>query len=137
VEDQLRKLFRLKGITLYDVEVIEAMDSGETACVLPPLVQQGGELRKDAHALSMNQMAALIDHARQEATRLAQELLDGETAISPMRDGMAACDMCDYQSVCHFDSSRPDAAFREVPQMGMDELRQLLDDTKSAGNTTT
>lgn len=128
VETQLRKLFLLKGITLYDVEVIEAMDSGETACVIPPLVQQAGGLRKDAHALSMNQMAALIDHARQEATRLAQDLLDGETAISPMRDGMTACDMCDYQSVCHFDSSRPDAAFREVPKLNMDGLREMLDD---------
>ena len=137
VEDQLRKLFRLKGITLYDVEVIEAMDSGETACVIPPLVQQGGELRKDAHALSMQQMSALMEHAREEATRLAQELLDGKTAISPMRDGMAACEMCDYQSVCHFDSSRPDAAFREVPKLDMEGLRQLLDEGGNAGNTTT
>lgn len=127
VEKQLRSLFRLKGITLYDVEVIAAMDSGETPCVLPPLVQQSGEMRKDAHALTLPQMSALIEHARAEATRLAQELLDGGTAISPMRDGMAACEMCDYRSVCHFDPTRADAAFREVPKMDMEELRQQLD----------
>ena len=93
-------------------------------------------MRKDAHALSMEQMTALIHHARQEATRLAQELLDGETAISPMRDGMAACEMCDYQSVCHFDPTRPDAAFREVPKLDMEGLREKLDESLSPGNTT-
>ncbi len=132
VEGLLRSLFRLKGITLYDVEVIAAMDSGEVPCVIPPLTVKGGELRKDAHALSLQQMSALIHHAREEATRLAQELLDGGTAISPMRDGMAACEMCDYRSVCHFDPTRVDAAFREVPKMDMEELRQRLDDSGNA-----
>ncbi len=134
VEGLLRKLFHLRGISLYDVEVIEAMDSGEVPCVLPPLVQKTGELRKDAHALSMAQLTALMHHAREEATRLAGELLDGETAISPIRDGMAACDMCDYQSVCHFDPASPGAKLREVPSLGMDELRQLLDEDEKQEN---
>ncbi len=138
VEGLLRNLFRLKGITLYDVEVIEAMDSGEVPCVIPPLATAGGEMRKDAHTLSLNQMTALMQHAREEATRLAQELLDGGTAISPMRDGLAACEMCDYRAVCHFDPTRPDAAFREVPKMDMEELRQRLDEQSEApaGNGT-
>ncbi len=136
VQDQLRNLFRLKGITLYDVEVLQAMDSGEVPCVIPPLVQKDGSLRKDAHALSMQELQALIQHAKDEATRLAQELLDGETAISPMQDGRAACEMCDYRSVCHFDPNRPGAVLREVPPLDMDELRQRLNVPENEGNET-
>jgi ATP-dependent helicase/DNAse subunit B len=82
----------------------------------------------------MEQLSALMLHAREEASRLAQELLDGETAISPVRDGMAACEMCDYQSVCHFDPAAPGAVLREVPKLGMDDLRQLLDEGKKQEN---
>ncbi|MBE5801521.1 MAG: hypothetical protein E7319_04455 [Clostridiales bacterium] len=131
VEELLRDTFRLKGITLYDVEVLEAMDGGETACVIPPVVQKGGELRKNAKALSMQQMTALIQHARQEATRLAGELFSGVTEILPLHDGMPACAMCDYRAVCHFDPDRVDASMREVPKMDMDQLRAALDDSLS------
>ena len=31
VESEMRKLFRLRGITLCDVEILEAMDKGEEA----------------------------------------------------------------------------------------------------------
>ena len=41
--------------------------------------------------------------------------------------------MCDYRAVCHFDPTRPDAAFREVPKMDMEELRQQLDACRKQG----
>ena len=98
VEGEMRKLFRLRGITLCDVEILEAMDKGEEAFVLPPVLQKSGELRKDAKALTLPQMKALMEHARQTAAALAQEMMDGKTDICPVRDGgQAYCSRCDYQ----------------------------------------
>lgn len=55
VEAKLRDVFQLRGITLTDVEILNAMDSGETPCVLPPVYLKSGELRKNAKALDMAQ----------------------------------------------------------------------------------
>ena len=112
----MRKLFRLRGITLCDVEILEAMDKGEEAFVLPPVLQKSGELRKDAKALTLPQMKALMEHARQTAAALAQEMMDGKTDICPVRDGgQAYCNRCDYQSVCHFDPESAQAKVRSCP----------------------
>ncbi|MDD3335535.1 MAG: PD-(D/E)XK nuclease family protein [Eubacteriales bacterium] len=128
VEDILRKTFCLKGITLSEVEVLEAMDRGEEPCVLPPVFLKSGELRKDAKALSLQQMNALIEHTRQVAAQLAGELYGGRTEILPTReDQRAACELCDYHSICHFDFTAPDARFRELPKMSMDEMRNELE----------
>ena len=51
--------------------------------MLPPVLQKSGELRKDAKALTLPQMKALMEHARQTAAALAQEMMDGKTDICP------------------------------------------------------
>lgn len=127
VEARLRDVFQLRGITLADMEILNAMDSGEVACVAPPVYLKSGELRKNAKALDMAQFTALLSHARQVASALADELFGGKTDISPARDqNRAACDYCDFRAVCHFDTEAPDAPFREVPDMSMEQLRERL-----------
>lgn len=128
VEEVLRKTFCLKGVSLCDVEILEAMDRGEEPCVIPPAYQKNGELRKDARALSMSQLTALMAHARETAAQLAQDMLNGRTEISPVQEGGGvSCAYCDYQSICHLDPSAPGAKIRELPSMTMEELRQRLD----------
>ncbi|MCI6376798.1 MAG: PD-(D/E)XK nuclease family protein [Clostridiales bacterium] len=125
VESKLREVFQLRGITLSDVEIYTAMDEGEG--VLPSIYLKSGELKKTARALDAGQFTALIAHAREVAAGLADRLYGGETAVSPTRDtSRAACDFCEYHAICHFDAASPDAPFRELPQMSMEELRQAL-----------
>lgn len=129
VEGEMRRLFRLRGVTLCDVEILEATDRGEEPCVIPPVYQKNGELRKDARALTLPQMTALMEHARETAARLAGEMMDGQTSISPVREGgVAACARCDHQSVCHFDPDDRNASFRELPVTTMEELREMLEE---------
>ena len=127
VEDKLRDVFQLRGITLSDVEIVQAADAGESPWVIPPIYLKSGELKKAARALDMPQFRALIRHARQTAAELAQRLFDGETAICPSREqSRSACDLCDWKTICRFDSTSPGAPFRDLPSMNMDELRQAL-----------
>ena len=131
-ESKLRDLMHLRGITLSDVEIVSAMDEGEIPCVLPPLYLKSGELKKSAKALGMEEFTALLRHARDVAASLAGRLFDGETAIAPTRDeGRTSCDLCDYRAVCHFDCQSPDAPFRELPDMSMDDMRRLLNEAST------
>ena len=127
VEGKLREIFQLRGVALSDVDILSAMDEGDTPWVLPPMYLKSGELKKTARALSMPQLTALLSHAREVAIALADRLFSGETAISPTRDpDRCACDRCDFRAVCRFDPTSPDAPFRDLPEMGMEELRQAL-----------
>lgn len=127
VEGKLREIFQLRGVALSDVDILSAMDERDTPWVLPPMYLKSGELKKTARALSMPQLTALLSHAREVAIALADRLFSGETAISPTRDpDRCACDRCDFRAVCRFDPTSPDAPFRDLPEMGMEELRQAL-----------
>jgi ATP-dependent helicase/nuclease subunit B len=128
-EAELQKMFHLRGITLADVEIVGAMDEGDVPQVLPPLYQRSGELKKTAKALSMPQLRALMLHARETASSLAERLFSGETTIAPLRDSSrTSCDMCDFRTVCRFDASAPGARLRELPGMDMEEMRCRLDE---------
>ncbi len=127
VEGKLRDLFQLRGITLSDVEIVSAMDEGDIPCVLPPLYLKSGELKKTARALDAQQFSALLRHAREVAVELADRLFDGETAIAPTRDqSRTSCDFCDYRAICRFDCQSPEAPFRTVPDMSMEDMRAVL-----------
>lgn len=127
VEAKLRDVFQLRGIALSDVEIVSAMDGSDVPFVIPPLYQKSGELKKTAKALDMEQMRALLRHARDVASGLAGRLFGGETAISPTRESSrTSCDHCDYRAVCRFDCESPDAPFRDVPAMSMEDMRAAL-----------
>ena len=127
VEGKLRDLFQLRGIALSDVEIVSAMDEGEIPCVLPPMYLKSGELKKTAKALDAQQFAALLSHARETAVELADRLFGGQTEIAPTREqSRTSCDFCDYRAICHFDISSPEAPFRTVPDMSMEEMRAAL-----------
>ena len=127
VEAKLRDLFQLRGITLSDVEIVSAMDEGDIPCVLPPLYLKSGELKKTARALDENQFIALLKHSREVAVELADRLFGGETDIAPTREqSRTSCDFCDFRAICHFDCQSPEAPFRTVPDMSMEEMRGIL-----------
>ena len=127
VESKLREVFQLRGVALSDVEVLSAMDESETPFVIPPMYLKSGQLKKTAKALDLPQMQALLRHARDVAAELAQKLFDGDTAISPIRESSrTSCDLCDYRAVCRFECESPDAPFRDLPGMNMEELREAL-----------
>ena len=127
VESKLRDVFHLRGIALSDVEIVSAMDEGDTPQVLSPLYLKSGELKKTARALSMEQLTALMRHARDTATSLADRLFGGEISISPMRDSSrTSCDLCEFSAICRFDPSASESSLRELPSMNMEEMRTRL-----------
>ena len=126
VEDQLQKLLHLRGIALADVEIVNAMD--EQAVVLPKMINQDGSFSNLAKALDMRQMKALLAHARDMATSLADRMFRGETHIAPAQsEASSSCDYCEFRDICGFEPDSPDASFRRVPSMNMEQLRLRLD----------
>ena len=127
VEDKLKSIFQLKGITLMDVEIIQAMDGSDTPFVIPPVFKKSGELQKNAKVLDSVQFDQLMNHTKQVATTLAENIMDGNITISPMQQGeQLSCGFCDYHSICHFSAEKETDKVRTLPEMKMDDLRDAL-----------
>ena len=126
VEKLLSDKFQLKGIVLQDVDILQAMDQSETNYVLPSVFTKKGELRSNAKTLDEPQFRALIEHAREKATALANEVFRGAIPIAPVqkKEGTQCCDYCDYHDICLFSKDKLDC--RELPDMKMDDLREKL-----------
>ncbi|MCL1855239.1 MAG: PD-(D/E)XK nuclease family protein, partial [Clostridia bacterium] len=116
---------QLRGIALADVEIMNAMD--EQGIVLPKMLNQDGSLKSLAKALDMRQMKALLAHARDMAAILADRIFSGETHIAPVQsEAISACNYCEFHAICGIEADSPDAPFRRVPSMDMEELRLRL-----------
>ncbi len=127
VEAELRKVLRLRGIALADVEILNAMDAEESPVSLPKMTDASGALKNDAKALELPAFQALLAHAREVAAGLADGIFSGDTTISPSQTAeKTACDFCDFRGICGFDPENDEAAIRTVPAMSMGELREQL-----------
>lgn len=127
VEDQLRKVFRLRGIALSDVEILHAMDGQDLPVALPKMLGKSGELMPTAKALSLSELEALLAHTREVAASLAEGIFSGQTDIHPTQNAaQTSCDFCDFRAICSFDPEAPGHDFRHIYSMDMADLRKQL-----------
>ncbi len=72
--------------------------------IVPISLKNGKLLASSSHALTTEQMGGLMSHGRVVMRQLAQEIMEGETKVSPyVTTSQNACEYCSYKGVCHFD----------------------------------
>ncbi len=111
---------RRSGVVLRNLDVIEAMESGDKKEYLPVSFNKGGVLSKTSSVLSKEEFARVRARLYQIISKIGDELSNGEISANPyMHKDDTACDWCEYRSVCAFDDVR-----------GNDTLRELCEVTK-------
>ena len=126
-EQLIARSLRLKGVVLADVEVVDAMDAEEKQYSIDKVFNQDGTVAKTAAALDLQEMTALLAHARDTAAQLTDRIRQGEIAVSPAQIGpWTACDYCDYAAVCGLDPRLPGNETRCLAPMNREELLSRL-----------
>ena len=128
---------RLKGVVLAEAEVVDAMDADQPEFSLEKVFNANGSVAKSANAVNLQEMHALLHHARDTAAQLADRIREGEIGVSPAQCGTwNACQWCDYAGVCRRDPKLPGGEFRELSDMDRQEFAdRLANDTVSAEET--
>lgn len=106
VEKEIRKKLKMDGIVLKDVNLVRRMDREVQGWseVLPIGMGNNG-FYQNSSALGETEFMALIKHVEGLVKEISGEILRGNIRIEPVKDGQRkACDYCDYQSICQFDS---------------------------------
>lgn len=128
VETKLAQALSLSGVSIKDAEIIKLMDAGDPPVSLPGLLTKKGDFGKNKQLATLEQMRGLIEHARDAAARLSEEIASGAVAAAPLElEGEdPPCVTCDFKAICRKDALGGAVSARLEPKMTFDELLERV-----------
>ncbi|MFD2672414.1 helicase-exonuclease AddAB subunit AddB [Marinicrinis sediminis] len=104
---EIFKRFKMKGLVLSDLEVVQKMDQqldkGHSD-MLPVAVKADGAFYKSSSVFSLDQWEQVRSYIRGQIKEMGERILDGEVGIEPIKFGKKTpCQFCPYHAVCQFD----------------------------------
>lgn len=120
VKKTVRDSFKLRGLTLEDLDIVRAIDSNSQSY---SGIVKGLRFVKSGisgNLADANEMRYLIDYSKHAAARILNSIMQGHIQISPIKaEGKTGCTYCSMQSVCGFD---PTAAgrYRNIQKISAD-----------------
>lgn len=110
IEEEIRKLFKMKGFVLADVQVVKAMDKklekSNTSDIIPVALKVDGEISSKPKTLKADEFKELQKNVRKTIKQLSTEIMKGKIDIKPYNyKKQTACNYCAYKSICNFNTS--------------------------------
>ena len=121
------RVIRNMGYHVESLAIVDAMDADQPEFSLEKVFNANGSVAKTANAVNLEEMHALLHHAKDTAAQLADRIREGEIGVSPAQCGTwNACQWCDYAGVCRRDPRLPGGEFRELSDMDRQEFADRL-----------
>ena len=136
IAEKRRSAMKLKGMTLAETDVIDAMstDSGD---VINVKINKDGTISKYSQAVERDAIDLMIARTLENAARHVDGIRSGQAAASPARTRRSnPCSYCDFRSACHFDDNMDAARVRRFEDMSNDEVISLLRSQAEEENNT-
>lgn len=120
---------KLKGLTLKDATLVEAMDPhiSNSSDILPVGLKKDGDFTASSKVATMEEFDCLLQHVQDHVIKMAQSILSGDISIQPIEfDGLRACQYCDFLSVCQFDPTLSGNKVKYLPTIKKEEVLQKI-----------
>ena len=127
IEEKIRKEFRMKGLIVADIKVVQMMDKtlekGQSD-IIPAYIDKDGNL-SDArsNAISKEDFSKLRLKIRSIIKDISNEILSGNIDIKPIYDKKTkqdTCKYCEFKSICGFNEKTN--CFRVIENKTKEEL---------------
>ncbi|MDD2362699.1 MAG: PD-(D/E)XK nuclease family protein [Oscillospiraceae bacterium] len=126
--DQVKAL-RMNGLLLDDPEIIRAMEKDAAGLFIPAKLNNNGEFSKGSDIASLEQMGLLKKSIEKLLIKMAETLRQGDIAAIPTAGEVAACDWCDYKTVCGHEQDDPVRFLQKLEDKDVfDKLAEVEDD---------
>ncbi len=127
IEASSLKLFKLSGLALNDLEVIEALDKSGTGSTIPVSINKDGSLKKGSSVATSKQFKQLETHILETIRGLGKDILEGKVSVRPYElNGKNPCDYCIYHTICQFNEEMPDNCYEKLDKMSKEEIWEAL-----------
>lgn len=109
IEQKLREHFRMNGLVLAEMNIINMMDNklkdGEKSDVIPVKIKKDGTMDKTSKVVSRKEFEILQKYVKNTLAQISEEILDGNIDIKPyynVKTKRKPCEYCKYNSICNF-----------------------------------
>ncbi|MGL4797941.1 MAG: PD-(D/E)XK nuclease family protein [Cellulosilyticaceae bacterium] len=133
--DKQIKQYKLSGLAVDDVEIIDLMESGVGGEIIPAKIKKDGTLAATSSVASEGQFDILRNYMIQQIKHIGQEMLNGKISAKPYKlkekDG---CMYCRYKTICQFDTGCKDNEYERLEALRDKNIWEALQSTKQEGD---
>ncbi len=125
------KDFKMSGLLLSDLEVLQKMDTGLSgqshSDILPVAFKKDGGHSSHSKVATSEQISLLMKHTEHIYQRSGNQILAGHTEINPYQmKNRNNCTFCDYKTICQFDRALPENQFRELEPLTLEKTTEKI-----------
>ena len=128
IDNKLRENFKMKGLILADVKVIEMQDNnlknGGTSKIIPAGITSKGEINKrSTSGVNSEEFKILQKYIIKTIKEISKEILKGRIELKPYnKKGKTPCEYCSYKSICGFDTRRSKNTYKFIDKKSNDDV---------------
>ena len=127
IEEELRKNFKMKGLILADVKIIQMHDKNlkqGTSKIIPATITKAGEVSEGkTSGVDKEQFKILQDYIYKTIKDISKEILKGNIELKPYnKKGKTPCEFCSYKSICGFNSETCRNMYNYVDNLQKDDI---------------
>lgn len=123
---------RMNGLSNENPQILKMIDHtpGKKSFVVKNLSRdESGMPKGRSQVASSRQMKELCRYGKEKAADLGSQMMDGNIPVNPYEyRGRTACDYCEYQGVCGFDTGIEGYRYRRLRGMELEDMWNYLED---------
>lgn len=131
IEKEIRRKLKMKGLVLKDVNIVRQMDKDIEGYsdIIPVGLNKNGGFYSKSSVVDESTFMDLIKHVQKLVTEITGEMLKGNIAINPCKNGkQTACDYCTYRSICQFDNLLEKNEYKNMKKLSDKEVIERIKD---------
>ena len=127
IEELIRKNFRMKGLILADVKIIQMNDntlvSGSSKLVPAAINTSGTINEKRTNGVNKEEFKILQDYIDFIIKQIAKEILNGKIDLKPYnKKGKTPCEFCAYKPICGFNTKQEGNTYNIIEKKSKDDI---------------
>lgn len=127
IEELIRKNFRMKGLILADVKIIQMNDntltSGSSKLVPAAITASGAVNEKWTNGVNKEEFKILQDYIDFIIKQIAKEILSGKIDLKPYyKNGKTPCEYCEYKPICGFNTKQTNNNYNYIDKKSKDDI---------------
>lgn len=133
LENEIKNNFRMNGLILGDVKVVQMMDKSITSgksSIIPAYIDKNGDISKTkSSTIDSVEFKLLQKQIGNLLKQISKEILTGQITPNPVyisKKKTTPCLYCNYQSICGFNPEIKGNNYRYIPNLNKNEILSNL-----------
>ena len=131
IEEKIKKMFKMNGLILADVNVVRMMDKtlekGYSNIVPAYITSENTISPKLSSSVTKEEFDKLQKNIKNTIKQISKEILNGNINLKPYnKKRKTPCDYCEYKAICQFDTAMCGNEYNYLSEMKKEEVLEII-----------